>query len=188
MSAILCRLDPNQNAPIVFVCDNWSKDDTTIPAWVNGETQLKHVPMTYYHGTRALSAADERTVAERYALAMNDSQVQIRHRLPRTEKKLPTLFSRVAENSVTLPPVHTAAPAATLPTANAGVMITNLTPPKGKAPKGTRARRGSGKAKPIDAQTLPTATPDAVQAAIDAATAQFQQQLAAIKRAAGLPA
>jgi hypothetical protein len=192
MSQILCRLDANQGAAVVFNVDSWTKDSQTIKAWTQGSNELIDVPMTYYYGTVALSANDEKVMAERYAVAMNDANAQIRHRLPRTEKHRPDLFKRpkVTENSVVLPSVQ-AANAATLaaPTLPAVTpTVSMLTPPKntGKAKGKPGPKRGSGRAKSIESQALPTATPDMVAQALAAAEAHFLAQVAEIRKAAGL--
>lgn len=192
MSQILCRLDSNANAAVVFNVDNWNKDDSTILVWTNGATELKPVPMTYYYGTSALSANDERIMAERYAAAMNDANVQIRHRLPRTEKQRPDLLKRASatENSVVLPNVHQEAANAPsvvpMATGMANPVITTLTPqkPAKAAKRGRPAGGGKGRAKPIEAQKLPVAGPDVALHAISA----LEAQIAAIKQAMGIPA
>lgn len=89
---ILCRFDPRDQAPVVFLRDSINKDQ--IQVW-NGSGNPKYMPLDYYRMTNPLSAADERVLMERFkaATGKQDQVVHISHRLPRTPRPLPNMLS-----------------------------------------------------------------------------------------------
>ncbi len=94
---ILCRFDTSKNKPVVFVPSMMEKDKGTILSWTSGDPDL--VPVSYYHTTQPLSAADEEILRNRYMRHFKDTDVVIRHRLPRTTKVLPNLLTKASKST-----------------------------------------------------------------------------------------
>lgn len=113
---ILCRYDPEKRKPVVFISSR-NFDGGMIESWISGPaTEMS--PLSYYHTTLPLSAADEVVLRNRFAKALSDNNVQIRHRLPRTSREVPNRLARSVANSVAAPvsdpsptPAPTPAPA-----------------------------------------------------------------------------
>lgn len=105
-TGILCRWDGEKNKPVVF---NTNKmEGGMIESWISGDPVM--VPLSYYHTTLPMAAADEKLLAARYAKATGDKNVQIRHRLPRTVKEIPNRIARTS--AIKLQDVPAEAPAA----------------------------------------------------------------------------
>ncbi len=92
MTEILCRVDTATRSPVVFIADTVDYPAHTVSAWIKGDPQT--VSLDYYHQTMPLSAADEEVLRQRYARNFNDSNVRVRHRLPRTVKVLENILAK----------------------------------------------------------------------------------------------
>ena len=170
---VLCRFDPAKNKPVVFVASNMQGGE--IESWISGDAIMS--PLSYYHSTLPLSAADEEVLAKRFARHFHAGHVLIRHRLPRTARFVPNRLANrstvaaVAAEAVVLPftPLE-AAPAPVL------ALVTPPTPAptvKRSTSKKAAAKRGGRKpaAKPIETQEASPSRADTMRRAADNAPA-----------------
>jgi len=95
---ILCRFDPAQQAPVVFLRD--SINGNKIQVW-KGTGKPEFMPLDYYKMTSPLSADDERVLMERFkqATGKQDQVIRITHRMPRTSRPLPNMLAANAPDS-----------------------------------------------------------------------------------------
>ncbi len=106
---ILCRFDPEKKKPVVFITSR-NFEGGMIESWITGNA-TEMTPLSYYYTTLPLSAADEVLLRNRFAKAVNDNNVQIRHRLPRTTREVPNRLARsVAASPVAATPAPAVAP------------------------------------------------------------------------------
>ena len=114
MSAnIICRIDPTNNKPVVFVTDQMDYEKGIILSWnaePGADAEIK--PLTYYQITNPVSEADEKVLVERYMERFGEKEVLVRHKLPRRQKPTqsflsgPVTVTNSAEHaSVKVPPV-----------------------------------------------------------------------------------
>jgi hypothetical protein len=89
---ILCRFDPAQQTPVVFLRD--SINGNKIQVW-KGTGKPEYMPLDYYKMTSPLSADDERVLMERFkqATGKQDQVIRITHRMPRTSRPLPNMLA-----------------------------------------------------------------------------------------------
>jgi hypothetical protein len=89
---ILCRFDPAQQTPVVFLRD--SINGNKVQVW-KGTGKPEYVPLDYYKMTSPLSADDERVLMERFkqATGKQDQVIRITHRMPRTSRPLPNMLA-----------------------------------------------------------------------------------------------
>jgi hypothetical protein len=89
---ILCRFDPAQQAPVVFLRD--TINGNKIQVW-KGTGKPEFMPLDYYKMTSPLSADDERVLMERFkqATGKQGQVIRITHRMPRTSRPLPNVLS-----------------------------------------------------------------------------------------------
>ena len=99
---ILCRFDPAQATPVVFLRDTIQNDK--IQVW-NGAGNPKYMPLDYYKMTSPLSADDERVLMERFktATGKQDQVIRITHRLPRTSRPLPNMLTSSVQETPSAP-------------------------------------------------------------------------------------
>lgn len=89
---ILCRFDVRDQNPVVFLRDTIQGD--RIQVWT-GKGNPVWMPLDYYRSTNPLNAGDEKVLADRYkaATGKQDQIIRITHRLPRSNKPLPSVLS-----------------------------------------------------------------------------------------------
>jgi hypothetical protein len=95
MSAnIICRIDPTNNKPVVFVTDQMDYDKGEILSWIAEPGQDAEIkPLTYYQITNPVSEADEKVLVERYMEKFGEKEITVRHKLPRRAKPTQSFLS-----------------------------------------------------------------------------------------------
>lgn len=153
---ILCRFDPAQQAPVVFLRD--SINGNKIQVW-KGAGKPEYMPLDYYKMTSPLSADDERVLMERFkqATGKQDQVVRITHRMPRTSRPLPNMLATSANPGIVAEqPVNTQQVPATQRKTNAKPIDAQNVP---SGPTGDLPQEGEVPAA-MPATTAPVADPN----------------------------
>lgn len=164
---VLCRIDAGEQKPVVFLRD--TINNGKIQVW-KGEGNPVYVPLEYYKMTGPLSAADEKALMERYkkATGKEDQIIKIAHRLPRNERPLPNRIAPAAapvNGQVATDALSTLSAEQIAALAAAGINLPPIfpqVPPAVEKQATGRTKRGgrkaTGRAKPIEQQSVPQAS------------------------------
>lgn len=91
IDAIICRLNPITNKPVIFIVDEFDKDKSTIGLW-SEDNKITTVPVSFYNVCGPLSASDENELKKQFLYIVAQSDVHLRSRLPRSGKVRPNLI------------------------------------------------------------------------------------------------